>query len=279
LLVPTKTHRAPVAAPKTDAFGRPLDAAGKVIEPPRPPPKRVEESSSSESESDDEAGGLFSIAKENKSPPKIRKAETRKVQLLGEPVRSRIAMQARDRNQQRVPSERNIRARLQPDTKPLLKRVLAWTPGHSGTFPPGTTQDDYKKVATTFASPNKYEETYEPLLMLECWQHILQAKSETLEVSFDFTIENRQRTDEYVDLFVTMKPMTYANVNLMDPDLVILSNNKGRGGKECFAQVKGHKKKWDTVELSLRCIPSPDIAALLVPKATMFGTKLFRFVP
>jgi senataxin len=277
LLIPAKKHRAPVEAPKTNAFGKPLDETGKVIEPPRPPPKKVEESSSSESESDDEVGGLFSIAKENKSPPKIRKTEQRKVQLLNEPMRSRISMQARDREQGRVPSERNIRARLQPDTKPLITRVLGWMPEHTGQFPPGMTQGDFKKVATIFPSPNKYEETYEPLLMLECWQHILQAKMESLAESFDFTIENRQRTDEYVDLFVTMKPMTYAKINLMEPDLVIISNNRGRGGKECFALVKGHKKKWDSVELSLRCIPPRDLAALLVPKTAMFGTKLFRF--
>jgi hypothetical protein len=276
-LMAAKKHRAPVEAPKTNAFGKPLDETGKVIEPPRPPPKKVEESSSSESESDDEVGGLFSIAKENKSPPKIRKTEQRKVQLLNEPIRSRISMQARDREQGRVPSERNIRARLQPDTKPLITRVLGWMPEHTGQFPPGMTQGDFKKVATVFPSSNKYEETYEPLLMLECWQHILQAKMESLAESFDFTIENRQRTDEYVDLFVTMKPMTYANINLMEPDLVIISNGRGRGGKECFALVKGHKKKWDSVELSLRCIPSRDLAALLVPKAAMFGTKLFRF--
>jgi senataxin len=271
-----KNRRAPVAAPKTDAFGRPLDDAGKVIEPPRPPPKRVEESSSSESDSDSDAGGLFSIAKENKSPPKLRKVETRKVQLLGEPVRSRIALQARDRERRGGAPERNSRARLEPDLDFLFKTVLAWTPSHKGTFPPGTKQEDFKRVAATFTSSVKYEETFEPLLMLECWQHILQARMESLGESFDFVIENRQKVDEYVELFVTMKPTTYANVGLLDPDLVILSNRQGSDGKECFAKVQGMKKKKDSVELSLRCIPQGDMASLLVPKAHMFGVKLFR---
>jgi senataxin len=158
----------------------------------------------------------------------------------------------------------------------LLKRVLAWTPGHTGTFPPGTRQEDFKRVASTFVSPVKYEETFEPLLMLECWQHILQARMESLGESFDFIIENRQKVDEYVELFVTMKPTTYANVGLLDPDLVILSNRSGNGGKECFAKVNGIKKKKDSVELSLRCIPPGDMASLLVPKAQMYGVKLFR---
>jgi len=272
-----KIRRAPVAPPKTDAFGRPVDASGKVVEPPRPPPKRVEESSSSESDSDSDAGGLFSIAKENKSPPKLRKVEPRKVQLLGEPVRSRMALQARDRDRRGGAPERSSRARLEPDLDPLLKRVLAWTPSHTGTFPPGTKQEDFKRVAATFVSSVKYEETLEPLLMLECWQHILQARMESLGESFDYMIDNRQKVDEYVDLFVTMKHTTYANVNLLDPDLVILSNRQGSGGKECFAKVNGIKKKKDSVELSLRCIPSGDMASLLVPKAQMFGVKLFRY--
>ena len=271
-------HRAPVAAPATDAFGRPLDAAARVVEPPRPPPKKVEESSTSESDSDDDDdGGLFSIAKENKSPPKLRKVEKRKIQLLGEPVRSRIALQAREQEFRRVPSERNIRARLEPDLTSLLKLVLAWTPGHTGPFPPGTKQADFKRVDAMFTSPYKYEETYEPLLMLECWQHIQHAKSESLGETFDFMIENRQKIDEYVELFVTMKPTVYANVGLLDPDLVIISNRQGSGGKECFAKVQGMKKKKDSVELVLRCLPSTEMAAALVPKVTMFGVKLFRF--
>ena len=279
-LLGAKPRRAPVAPPPTDAFGRPLDAAGRVIEAPKPPAKKVEESSSSESESDDDAGGLFSIAKENRSPPKIRKVEKRKVQLLGGegPVRSRLALQARERELGRVPSERNIRARITPDLTPLLKRVLSWTPGHTGTFPPGIKQSDFKRVAATYPSPNKYEETFQPLLMLECWQHILHAKMEQTIDSFDVIIENRQKVDDYVEIFVTMKTTAYANVTLLDPDLLILSNRQGSGGKECFAKVQGVKKKQDSVELRFRCMPSADMAALLVPKATMFGVKLFRYI-
>ena len=279
-LIGLKSHRrAPVAAPATDAFGRPLDAAGRLVEPSRLPPKKVEESSTSESDSDEDgAGGLFSIAKENKSPPKIRKVEKRKIQLLGEPIRSRIALQAQEREFRRVPSERNIRARLEPDLTSLLKRVLAWTPGHAGPFPPGSKQADFKRVESIFTSPYKYEETYEPLLILECWQHIQHAKSESLEETFDFVIDNRQKIDEYVELFVTMKSTVYANIGLLDPDLVIISNRQGGGGKECFAKVQGMKKKKDSVELALRCLPSSDMASVLVPKATMFGVKLFRFV-
>ena len=281
-LGPTKVHRAPVAAPATDAFGRPLDAAGRLIDTSSrlPPPKKVEESSSESSseDSDDEAGGLFSIAKENKSPPKIRKIEKRKVQLLGEPVRSRLALQARDREFRREPSERNLRARLEPDTTALLKQVLAWTPSHSGSFPPGTKKEDFQRVTGTFSSPAKYQEIFEPLLVLECWQHILAAKTESLGETFDFVIENRQKIDEFVELFVTMKHTVYANVGLLDPDLVIISNRPGIGGKECFAKVQGMKKKKDSVELSLRCLPAGDMAGTLVPKATMHGVKLFRFV-
>jgi senataxin len=271
-----KARRAPVAAPRTDAFGRPLDAAGQVIEAPRAPPKNVEESSSSEDEEDEDSGGLFSIAKENRSPPKVRKIEKRGVQLLGEPVRSRAQLKARDRELRRVPSERNIRARLDPDLTPLLKRVLSWKPGHSGAYPPGTKEADYKRVAATFSSPNKYAETFEPLLMLECWQHIQQSKSESLGESFDVLVENRQKVDDYVDLFVTMKTEVYSSVILLDPDLVIISNQK-TGGKECFAKVQGIKKKKETVDLALRCIPSSEMAAFLVPKATVFGVKLFRY--
>lgn len=275
--VVAKAHRAPVEAPKTDAFGRPLDAAGKVIEPPRPPPRKIEESSSSESDSDSDGGGLFSIAKENKSPPKIRRVEKRKVQLLGEPVPSRIQLQAQERALRRAPSERQIRARLDPDLTSLLTRILAWTPSHNSPFPPNTGEATFKRVAASFPSPNKYEETFEPLLMLECWQHIQQAKSEGLGESFDFMIENRQKIDDYVGLFITMKNTTWADAAINDPDLIIISNTAGSGGKECFARVKGIKKKPDSVELSLRCIPSPEIASLLVPKARMFGVKLFRY--
>ena len=178
----------------------------------------------------------------------------------------------------RAHSERNIRARLEPDLTSLLRQVLAWTPSHTGVFPPGTTQADFKRVEATFKSPHKYEETFEPLLMLECWQHIQQAKSESLDETFDFMIENRQKIDEYVELFVTMKPTVYAKIGLLDPDLVIISTKSGSGGKECFAKVQGMKKKKDSVELVLRCLPSTEIFMALVPKATMFGVKLFRFI-
>jgi hypothetical protein len=51
--LPGLKRRAPVAPPRTDAFGRSLDAAGQVIELPRVPPKQVEESSSEEEDDDD----------------------------------------------------------------------------------------------------------------------------------------------------------------------------------------------------------------------------------
>ena len=279
LKVGVKPRRAPVEAPKTDGFGRPLDASGKATEAPRPlapPPKKIEESSSSESDSDSDGGGLFSIARENKSPPKIRKVEKRKVQLLGEPVTSRIQLQAQDRRLRRAPSERQIRARLEPDLTPLITRILSWSPSQTGLYPPNTDQSSFRRVAATFPSPNKYEETFEPLLMLECWQHILQAKQEGLGESFDFMIENRQKIDEYVGLFITMKTTAWANAAINDPDLIIISNSAGSGGIECFARVKGIKKNPESVELSLRCIPPSKLAALLVPKAKMYGSKLFR---
>lgn len=273
-----KLHRAPVAAPATDGFGRPLDTMHQVAEPSHLPLKKIEESSSSDSDSQDEGDGLFSIAKENKSPPKIRKVEKRKVQMFGDPVRSRITLQTKEREFRRAASERHIRARLEPDVTPLLRRILSWKPDHSGSFPPDMKKDDFKYVAATFASPNKYEETFEPLLMLECWQHIEQAKMESLGEYFDFVIENRQKIDEYVELFVTMKPTVYAKIALLDPDLIIISNRQGKGGKECFAKVQGMKKKKDSVELGLRCLPYNDIAPILVPKATLFGLKLFRYI-
>ena len=276
-----KTHRAPVAAPLTDGFGRPLApiTAPQIPEATRPPSKMIEESSSSESDSDgdDEGGGLFSIAKENKSPPKLRQVQKRQVQLLGEPVHSRLALQAKEREFGRVPSERNLRARLEPDLTVLLKRVLSWPPAHPGPFPPYKTASDFKRVQPTFSSPAKYEEVFEPLLVLECWQHIQQAKMEATEETFEFLIDNRGKIDEYVELFVTMKPLIYNRVGLLDPDLVIISNVRGTGGKECFAKVQGMKRKKDSVELVLRCMPSFETATMLVPKATLYGVKLLKY--
>ena len=279
VLLSTKLHREPVTPPATDGFGRPLNAAAGVTEASHLHQRKIDESSTSESESDDdgdsEDDGLFAIRKDNKSPPKLRKVEKRQVQLLGSPVRSRIGLQARERR--RVSTERSVRARLEPDLTPLLRRVLGWAPGHTGTLPPGVKQTDLKQVEPKYSSPNKYGDTFERLLMLECWQRIQQAKSESLEDTFDFVIDNRQTVDEYIELFVSMKTTVYANVGLLDPDLVIVSNRQGKGGKECFAKVQGVKKKKDTVELTFRCLPASDAAAILVPKAIIFGVKLFRF--
>jgi hypothetical protein len=271
-----KSHRAPVAPPPTDAFGRPL-APTTSPELPRPPPKNVYESSSSESSSDEEGGGLFSIARENKSPPKVRQVAKRQVQLLGDPVPSRMALQAKDRQFGRIQSDRNLRARLVPDLTDLLKRVLSWTPSHDGPFPPGKSAQDFKRVEPTFASPQKYQDVFEPLLILECWQHIQQAKMEGTEESFEFVIDNRRKIDEYVELFVSMKPLEYNRVELRDPDLVIISSMRGNGGKECFAKVQGMKRKKESVELVLRCVPASEPASILVPKATLHGVKLLKY--
>ena len=278
-----KAYRAPVAAPRTDGFGRPLApiAPLQIPEATRPAPKKIEESSSSESDSDDadeDGGGLFSIAKENKSPPKLRQIQKRQVRLLGEPVHSRLALQAKEREFGRVSSERNLRARLEPDLTVLMKRVLSWPPAHPGPFPPYQAATDFKRVEPSFSSPAKYEQVFEPLLILECWQHIQQAKTEIMEEAFEFLIDNRGKIDDYVELFVTMKPLVYNRVGLLDPDLVIISNVKGTGGKECFAKVQGMKRKKDSVELVLRCLPSFETAAMLVPKATLYGVKLFRYI-
>jgi senataxin len=207
----------------------------------------------------------------------MRPIAKRQVQLLGDLVPSRMVLQARDRQFGRVPSERHLRARLEPDLTDLLKRVLSWTPSHDGPFPPGKSAQDFRRVEQSFGSPQKYQEVFEPLLMLECWQHIQQAKMEATEESFEFVVDNRQKIDEYVELFVSMELLEYNRVALQDPDLVIISGARGKGGKECFAKVQGMKRKKDSVELVLRCIPASEPASILVPKATLHGVKLFKY--
>ena len=232
-------------------------------------------SSGSESESDELDEELFGKpAKTAQKNEALREYErSRALQMKAGPIKK----------QRQVRSAKDMRARLAPDLTNLHQIILGWDFFHEGVFPPGSNEENYDFVASTFRTPDEYCRTFEPLLVLEAWQGFLQSKEEGNFRAFEFKIASRMNVDTFLEISTTLPMAVFKDVALGEADVVLVSKGKSpdkdKHQPHCLARIWKIARKKAVVEITYRANVSNGLTAALLPNATLHATKVDSITP
>lgn len=243
----------------------------------KPVATKPEESSSSEGEesSDDEdAGaekGLAALSKLQRTPTIKKPAERRQVKMVDITQNGRLV--AANRLARRIDDARRTALRLKPDVSPLYRKLLAWNYDHNGPMPPGD-QPQLTSVPGQFRDYAHFRSVLEPLLFLELWNELQESKEAPLE-EYECRVMNRQYTDEYINLDVTVEGNPPREWALSDTDIVLLTNAGSK--KRILAKAQSYRASHMGVNATLRFLPVGGDPGLHV--GTCWGiAKVLRYV-
>ena len=234
-------------------------------------------SSASESDTDDEIDQeLFGkTSKDGKLPNDSR------FYVPTTDSRSHIKGPVRKTRQAR--SAKDMRARLTPDLTTLHKTILGWDFFHGGDFPPGSARDDYSLVTNTFRTPVEYQNTFEPLLLLEAWQGLLQSREEGGFKTFEVKVANRMTVDAFLEISTSLPMVEGKELGLGEADIVLLSKSQSPSMEaqqpHCLARVYKISRKKSIMEVVYRANIRNDLVASMVPNATLFAIKISSMTP
>jgi senataxin len=228
----------------------------------------------SSDESEDEDGDideeLFGIKTEKKvrTDPKTNIIDGIKIQM---PTKKRKVQR----------SSMDMRARLAPDLSSLHRTILGWDYFHNGDFPPKSSFN-YTKVPGTFRTPTEYQNTFEPLLVLEAWQGFVKAREENTLKPFEIRVVSRASVDAFQEVGSTMTHKENSDVGrISEGDIVLLSQTGSPSVEDryCLARVFRTQRKQAHYEVSYRVMPGTSLQPALVPNGTVYGTKIQSITP
>jgi senataxin len=238
---------------------------------------------SSESDDSDDEDGLFT---DKKAPT----AKPGAIRNINKPTVTPIGMDRRPRMttlSEKEREERNMRARLNIDTSPLYRRVLSWDYHSNSEYPDENRK--YERVMPSFKSVEQYQKTFEPLLLLECWQGIQKAKEESApqETPFKVVVGNRITCDDFIDIYASVETSVLSKVKLTDSDVIVLTyfddpdSDAKRPSKErpyCLAKIRELKPNYsaDYADLMLRTYNPKTMLAHLSSKTILHGLRVMR---
>jgi senataxin len=180
-------------------------------------------------------------------------------------------------------SAKDMRARLAPDLSSLHRAILGWDFFDEGAYPTGKSREDYIRVSNTFNSPQQYQDTFEPLLLLECWQSFQKAKEESSFKPFDIKISNRMNVDYFVEINTSMTIKDHNELGIGESDILLISTaiNPLRDSNvpHCLARVVKVQRKRGVAEVSYRIKPDAAISKTLGPGSTIRAVKVTSLVP
>jgi senataxin len=215
----------------------------------KPPPSDASSSSESESEEEGANEGLAVLAKLQRSP-KIKKVVSRRqIKTLEIPTHSN-PMQERLKRKNEA---RNAALRLNPDISNLHKALLSWDFEHTGSEPPGG-KLKLTQIPDNFSSFEDYKAVFEPLLLMECWAQILQAKEEVHD-SFECQINSRQFLDSWLDLDISLLGSVRKDWYLAETDVVLLRHPIAK--KIIMAKTQSYRATPQGCQASVRCYIRP----------------------
>ncbi|ODQ64099.1 P-loop containing nucleoside triphosphate hydrolase protein, partial [Nadsonia fulvescens var. elongata DSM 6958] len=253
---------------------------GRVDAKAKSKSKDVSSDSDSDSDSDDEEG-LFS---NKKNISKLRTVEKPTVVALDFAPKSRVS-----KISPKELAERNMRARLHIDLNPLYRQILSWNYHSDSDFP--TENKNYTAVTTKFSSPAEYQKSFEPLLMLECWQSIKKAKEENMDKPWKIIIGSRTTVDDFFDIYASVESKVIRDNKISDADVVVLSyyhttaeetdpKMPSSGQACCLAKIKEIKSaNSEYSDVILRTYKPMDMMAHLVPRTELHGLRVSSLTP
>ncbi|KAK9466782.1 SEN1 N terminal-domain-containing protein [Lipomyces arxii] len=262
-----------------------------------------DDGSSDDQDSDSDVDSLFALSKHNRPVPKPVMA----ARLAPQPLRVPNSIMAARRNNFGPPAisekernERNMRARLRVNVDPLYQRILRWDYHSKDDLPSdevGNDMSKYRAVPNKFSTAMEYKAVFEPLLMLECVQNIIRAKEEGQDKPFRLSVTNRVSCDDYIELYASIDSKVLNTLKLGDMDVIVLTyvpddQEVQAGGKaagkdrkpmmpdpkyvNCLAKIKEVKRSSepDLHDVCLRCLPKPEMARNLLPRAELNALRV-----
>jgi len=256
-----------------------LGLAGKDHSAPKGTGMMVSSGESSDESEDEMDRELFGMGK--KDAPK---SAAMKAYEEDRARKKRMAKQQVPVKKQRIiRSARDMRARLAPDLSPLHKSILGWEYFHDGPYPPGTGAQDYSAVLSTFRDPLDYQNTFQPLLILEAWNQFLKAKEDNTSRPYEISIVNRSSVDAFIEVSSTMSHPDSKEIG--EGDIVLLSRAQNPASDaaahqpHCLSRVFRMTRKKAHVEVLYRVIPGSEIVKSLNPQSKLQGLKITSIVP
>ncbi|KAG0345156.1 DEAD-box type RNA helicase [Podila humilis] len=185
------------------------------------------ESESDEGSDDDGDNGFGSLveseAKFLSMNNKETKTEPRKTKLLevGSLVRTNVFDSMAIKRQAKLDEARRIQ-RLMPNLSGLHAQILQWEVSATGDRPPNG--KEYAPIPSTFDSVESYVRTFEPLLVLECWEGFLSSKEEANQMSDSVTamVQSRVSIDHFQDIHMNMSKESAGSLAI--EDIVVVSD-------------------------------------------------------
>jgi len=183
-----------------------------------------------------------------------------------------------------VRTQKNIKARMEPDLSDLHRTILGWDFFADVELPPGSDDDDYTLVTNTFRTAEDYRKTFKPLLTLEGWQSFRSAKEDGSFKPFEAKAVNRLTSDGFVEISATMSAPDTKELGISIADIVLLSKSK-QPGKDvdqprCLARVKDVGRKKGQLEVVFTVSPHNNT---LLPSmsldATIWGIHILSLTP
>ncbi|KAH9854663.1 SEN1 N terminal-domain-containing protein [Lenzites betulinus] len=186
----------------------------------------VESPSSSENEQSDEEEdegpkGLAALSKLQRTPVIKQPAERRGVKLLDMPLDRRGVRFDPVRRHAMNDAQRTA-LRLKPDVSYLHSTLLSWNYDHPGSEPPGD-KKALLHVPAHFKDYDHFRAVFEPLLLLECWNQLMESK-EAPQESYECKLTNRGYSDQWVDIEISFEGSVSRDWNLSETDIVLLQH-------------------------------------------------------
>ena len=182
-----------------------------------------------------------------------------------------------------VRSAKDMRARLAPDLTALHKTILGWDFFHNGDFPPGSERENYSLVTSTFRTPMDYQNTFEPLLLLEAWQGFLKSKEEGNFRTFEIRVANRMNVDLFLEVSTIISMAEGKDLGISEADIVLISKDQSPPAAaqqpHCLARVFKISRKKATMEITYRANVGNGLVSCMVPNSTLYGVKISSITP
>ncbi|KAJ5734929.1 uncharacterized protein N7483_000054 [Penicillium malachiteum] len=183
-------------------------------------------------------------------------------------------------------SAKDMRARLAPDLSSLHHSILGWDYFDAGDQPPNTGRTDYTLVSNTFRSPDDYQATFQPLLILEAWQGFQQAKEEGPPRPFEVKVMSRLNIDSWVEFSTQPVGVPNKDFTIGEGDLLLFSVSSNPTADEkaghVLARAQNVNRKGGKNEVTYRvnpASPSNRFANTVATGMTLWGAKVTSLIP
>ncbi|GKT62479.1 helicase Sen1 [Colletotrichum tofieldiae] len=142
-------------------------------------------------------------------------------------------------------SAKDMRARLIPPMDQLHQAILEWDIFHEGNDPPSTSASlAITRVASTYAHPQEYKQTFLGLLISEAWRSFVTAKDETTSKPYGLKIASRMNVDKFLEVTASIPSAESKERMLSEGDIILVS--KGNSPLTDNSEAHALARIWKT---------------------------------